>query len=171
MPSDTTMLPTDVLQYLKWQRSFRQEDKMATKKNRIDFLPSMGKQLIAAMRSETLQYLRKHDGCLGFSLNHLYDLGAIPADFEARWNAERAIEDIMRKATEYGFVKKVGSRRWTYIGPDVREAEKKRAEKKDKRLKDIEAWARSKRLELESKPDHYDTRTVRVKLPKKLQVW
>lgn len=151
----------------------RSEEIMDTKKQfkkRVSFLPEIGKQLISAMRAESLQHIKKNGrSCPHFHVRELYDLGAIPFDFEARWSAERAIEDVMRKAQEYGFVSKYGPQTWVYNGPEIKEMKKVGKAKEKKRQAAISAWAKSKRIVLDEEPDEYNKSTIRVKLPKKLQ--
>jgi len=139
---------------------------MATK--RIDFLPEIGQQLMKAIAAETVSFMKEHTGCRYFHLHELMVLADIPFEFEKRWNIELAIREIMSKACEYGFVNKHSNSHWSYIGPEATKAEIDKKKREAKRIKDINAWAKSKGLKLSKRVGHWGKESINVQLPKKL---
>lgn len=145
-----------------------------SKSNRTSFLPAIGQAIMNGMRAETLAAVRKGDSLPSYCIEQLYKLANIPMDFEQRWSYERAIQDVMIKAREYGFVDKGCGGRWYYEGPEV-ETEKKKYDKKlSDHKKKVKKFLEKKGLKTEGKisVSRWHTErgktTVSVVLPKEL---
>ena len=109
-------------------------------KKRISFLPEIGQSILKAMAAEGYAKTSKGSREPSYCTSELYNLANIPADFEARWNAERAIQDCMLKAREYGLVVKQCGGKWRYCGPEVKKGETEYKREEAKKLKAASVW-------------------------------
>jgi hypothetical protein len=125
-----------------------QEDHV-TEKNRTDFLPEIGQRLMKALAAEAVSDIKKGSSPRSKCLQEILDLAAIPYEFSDRWNEERAIEDILRKARDYGFVRKNCRGSWTYVGPEVKKAEREKEKRRKEGEKKIIAYLKKLKLPVE----------------------
>ena len=145
------------------------------KKKRLDFLPAIGQALISGMCAEAVSAAKKGRGSPSYCPAQLFDMANIPLDFQARWSSERAIQDALVKARDYGFVRKTCGNHWQYTGPEVEEARKAFNKKCDEAKKKALSYLKTKGLVAKADGIYIEEFgpqrgkvTARVTLPKSL---